>query len=166
MTTKLETLPTPDKKSGGAGKPTNHRKPRESRGTLAFSRAQRGKSLMKHGILILAGGLMIYPLLWMVVSSLRPNELIFREPGLWLNSLEMSNYTSGWSALTHPFGHYMINSAIVVIGSILGNALLVLGASMLVGGLKNRTQSFAPKAAAAQATWRANTPAMPSAEAS
>ncbi len=39
-----------------------------------------------------------------------------------------------------------------VIGSILGNALLVLGASMLVGGLKNHTQSFAPKAASAQAT--------------
>ncbi len=39
-----------------------------------------------------------------------------------------------------------------IIGSILGNALLVLGASMLVGGLKNRTQSFSPKAASAQAT--------------
>ncbi len=39
-----------------------------------------------------------------------------------------------------------------VIGSILGNALLVLGASMFVGGLKNRTQVFAPKAASAQAT--------------
>ncbi len=39
-----------------------------------------------------------------------------------------------------------------VIGSILGNALLVLGASMLVGGLKNRTQVFSPKAASAQAT--------------
>ena len=99
MTTNLETLPASDKKSAGAGKPTNHRKPRESRGTLAFSRAQRTKALTKHAILILAGGLMIYPLLWMVVSSLRPNELIFREPGLWLNSLEMSNYTSGWSAL-------------------------------------------------------------------
>ena len=125
MTTKLETLPAADKKSAGAGKPTNHRKPRtrESRGTLAFSRAQRARSLMKHTILILAGGLMIYPLLWMVVSSLRPNELIFREPGLWLQNLEMGNYTSGWSALTHPFGHYMINSAIVVIGSILGNLI-------------------------------------------
>ncbi|BCW20357.1 carbohydrate ABC transporter permease [Pseudarthrobacter enclensis] len=123
MTTNLETLPAADKKSAGAGKPTNHRKPRESRGTLAFSRAQRTKSLVKHAILILAGGLMIYPLLWMVVSSLRPNELIFREPGLWLESLEMSNYTSGWSALTHPFGHYMINSAVVVIGSILGNLI-------------------------------------------
>lgn len=124
MTTKLETLPAPDKKSG-AGKPTNHRKPkvRESRGTLAFSRSQRTKALIKHAILILAGGLMIYPLLWMVVSSLRPNDLVFREPGLWLNSLEMGNYTSGWSALTHPFGHYMLNSAIVVIGSILGNLI-------------------------------------------
>ena len=125
MTTKLETLPAPDKKSAGAGKPKNHRRPRvrESRGTLAFSRSQRTKPLIKHAVLILAGGLMIYPLLWMVVSSLRPNDLIFREPGLWLNSLEMSNYTSGWSALTHPFGHYMLNSAIVVIGSILGNLI-------------------------------------------
>jgi multiple sugar transport system permease protein len=124
MTTKLETLPAPDKKSAGAGKPTNRRpRIRESRGTLAFSRSQRTKALIKHAILILAGGLMIYPLLWMVVSSLRPNDLIFREPGLWLNSLEMSNYTSGWSALTHPFGHYMLNSAIVVIGSILGNLI-------------------------------------------
>jgi multiple sugar transport system permease protein len=124
MTTKLETLPIEDKKS--AGKPKNHYGPkraRESRGTLAFSRAARTKALMKHAVLILAGGLMIYPLLWMVVSSLRANELIFREPGLWLNSLEMGNYTDGWSALTHPFGHYMLNSAIVVLGSILGNLI-------------------------------------------
>ena len=35
----------------------------------------------------------------------------------------MGNYTDGWSALTHPFGHYMLNSAIVVIGSIPGNLI-------------------------------------------
>ncbi|PTT63022.1 sugar ABC transporter permease, partial [Arthrobacter sp. HMWF013] len=38
MTTKLQTLPAPDKNTSGAGKPTNRRKaakPRESRGTLA-----------------------------------------------------------------------------------------------------------------------------------
>jgi multiple sugar transport system permease protein len=126
MTTKLETLPAPDKNNAGAGTPTNHRKPkriREARGTLAFSRSARTKALIKHAILILAGGLMIYPLLWMVVSSLRPNDLIFKDPGLWLSTLEMGNYTDGWSALTHPFGHYMLNSAIVVIGSILGNLI-------------------------------------------
>lgn len=122
MTTKLETLPAASS-TPTAGKPTNPRRPRESRGTLAFSRSARTKALLKHAILIVTGGVMIYPLLWMVVSSLRANELIFREPGLWLNSLEMANYADGWSALTHPFGHYMINSAVVVLGSILGNLI-------------------------------------------
>ncbi|MFF2319032.1 carbohydrate ABC transporter permease [Arthrobacter sp. NPDC058097] len=125
MTTKLEALPAPSKKAP-AGKPTNSRGPRkirESPGGLAFSRRARTKALIKHAILIATGGVMIYPLLWMVVSSLRANELIFRDPGLWLNTLEMGNYTDGWSALTHPFGHYMINSAVVVLGSILGNLI-------------------------------------------
>ncbi|RAM39183.1 carbohydrate ABC transporter permease [Arthrobacter globiformis] len=125
MTTKLETLPAPSNKAS-AGKPTNPRRPRknrESRGSLAFSRSARTNALIKHAILIVSGGVMIYPLLWMVVSSLRANELIFRDPGLWLNTLEMGNYTDGWSALTHGFGHYMINSAVVVLGSILGNLI-------------------------------------------
>jgi multiple sugar transport system permease protein len=132
--TKLQTLPAPEQEQGKGGKFPGNRtrgngsrgkagRPRESRGTLAFSRSARVKALAKHALLIITGGIMIYPLLWMVVSSLRPNDLIFREPGLWLNSLEMSNYTDGWSALSHPFGHYMLNSAIVVIGSILGNLI-------------------------------------------
>jgi multiple sugar transport system permease protein len=132
--TKLQTLPAPEQEQGKGGKFPGNRtrgngsrgkagRPRESRGALAFSRSARIKTLAKHALLIITGGIMIYPLLWMVVSSLRPNDLIFREPGLWLNSLEMSNYTDGWSALSHPFGHYMLNSAIVVIGSILGNLI-------------------------------------------
>ncbi|MDQ0078338.1 carbohydrate ABC transporter permease [Arthrobacter oryzae] len=126
--TELQTLPAPEKLPSSEGK-TKGKSPRggsrkpESRGTLAFSRSARIKALAKHAVLIIAGGVMIYPLLWMVVSSLRPNDLIFREPGLWLDSLEMGNYTDGWSALTHPFGHYMLNSAVVVIGSILGNLI-------------------------------------------
>jgi multiple sugar transport system permease protein len=117
--TKLQTLPASN--GGSAEKSGKNPRRRESRGSLAFSRSARVKGLIKHAILIIVGGVMIYPLLWMVISSLRPNDLIFREPGLWLNNLEMSNYTDGWSALTHPFGHYMINSAIVVLGSIVGN---------------------------------------------
>jgi multiple sugar transport system permease protein len=81
----------------------------------------RARSIVKHAVLILASLVMIYPLLWMLVSSLRPNDLIFRTPGLWLNDLYIKNYTEGWNALSSPFGHYMINSAIVVIGAIAGN---------------------------------------------
>ncbi|MGP0224696.1 MULTISPECIES: carbohydrate ABC transporter permease [unclassified Paenarthrobacter] len=119
--TKTQTLPAASGSS--SDKPGKSPRRRESPGNLAFSRSARIKGLIKHAILIIVGGVMIYPLLWMVVSSLRPNDLIFREPGLWLQNLEMSNYTDGWSALTHPFGHYMINSAIVVLGSILGNLI-------------------------------------------
>ncbi|MWB97617.1 carbohydrate ABC transporter permease [Agromyces seonyuensis] len=78
-------------------------------------------SILRHVLLIAAAALMLYPVIWMVVSSLRPNELIFREPGIILDSFEVSNYTDGWNALSYPFNVYLLNSAIVVIGSIIGN---------------------------------------------
>jgi multiple sugar transport system permease protein len=74
-------------------------------------------------LLIAAGLVMIYPLLWMIVSSLRPTDVIFRTPGLWLNDLYVKNFTEGWFALEYSFGQYMINSVIVVVGAIAGNLL-------------------------------------------
>jgi multiple sugar transport system permease protein len=85
-------------------------------------RAQVG-SLLKHAGLIAFGFVMLYPLLWMLASSFKPNALIFREPGLIPTDIDLSNYTDGWNALLHPFSHYLINSALVVLGSLLGNLL-------------------------------------------
>jgi multiple sugar transport system permease protein len=75
----------------------------------------------KHAGLILLGFVMLYPVLWMVVSSLRPDDEIFRSPGLILDTLHGANYVEGWNALTPPFGTYLINSTIVVLGCIIGN---------------------------------------------
>ncbi|MEU4251573.1 carbohydrate ABC transporter permease [Amycolatopsis sp. NPDC026612] len=75
----------------------------------------------KHLGLLLLAVLMLYPVLWMVVSSLRPNDEIFRSPGLVLDHLRVQNYADGWTALASPFGHYLVNSAIVVLGCIVGN---------------------------------------------
>jgi multiple sugar transport system permease protein len=83
----------------------------------------RGRSVVKHLLLIAGSLVMIYPVVWMLVSSLRPTDVIFRTPGLWLNDVYLDNYTEGWNALANPFGHYMLNSAIVVIGAIAGNLL-------------------------------------------
>jgi multiple sugar transport system permease protein len=80
-----------------------------------------GRSLIKHVLLIAASLVMIYPVIWMLVSSFRPTDVIFRTPGLWLNDLVVTNYTQGWTALTSPFSQYLLNSAIVVIGAIIGN---------------------------------------------
>jgi multiple sugar transport system permease protein len=79
------------------------------------------RSVVKHAVLILSALVMLYPVIWMVVSSLRPNNEIFRSPGLVLDSVRFANYSDGWNALTAPFGHYLLNSAIVVAGCVIGN---------------------------------------------
>ena len=61
------------------------------------------RSVIKHVLLIAASLIMIYPLLWLIASSFRPTDVIFRTPGLWLNDLYLENYTKGWyCAVTTP----------------------------------------------------------------
>jgi multiple sugar transport system permease protein len=117
MTTEIQPLPTPAKMTE-PGSPTSGkaRRSRSKNPTAIHVRA-----ILKHVVLIVSALLMIYPLLWMVASSLRPNDLIFREPSLWLTTFETNNYSDGWNALAHPFSTYLLNSAIVVIGCIIGN---------------------------------------------
>lgn len=81
------------------------------------------RSFVKHLLLIALGVLMLYPLLWMLSSSVKPDDAIFREPGLIPQNWELSNYTVGWDALLHPFSHYLINSFVIVLGSVLGNLI-------------------------------------------
>ena len=82
---------------------------------------------LMHAGLIVFGLIMLYPLLWMVSSSFKPTEEIFRDPGLIPTNFTPENYTEGWNALDRPFHHYMWNSAVVVLGSIVGN---LVGCSM------------------------------------
>jgi multiple sugar transport system permease protein len=101
-----------------------------------------GRSMTKHLLLIAASLVMIYPVLWMLVSSFRPTDVIFRKPGLWLNDLIITNYTQGWNALENPFGHYMVNSAIVVIGAIAGNLFSCSLAAYAFARLQFRLKSL------------------------
>ena len=104
--------------------------------------ADRVRSVIKHILLIAASVIMIYPLLWLIASSLRPTEVIFRTPGLWLNDLYVENYTQGWYALSYPFGQYIINSAIVVIGAIAGNLFACSLAAYAFARLKFRLRGL------------------------
>jgi multiple sugar transport system permease protein len=84
-------------------------------------RRSRPRRLLKHAFLIVFGLSMLYPLLWMLSSSFKPTERIFREPGLWPTEFVPENYVEGWTALQHPFHVYIINSTIVVAGAVIGN---------------------------------------------
>jgi multiple sugar transport system permease protein len=102
-------------------------------------------SVIKHIVLIAASLLMIYPLLWMLVSSFRPTDEIFRDTGLIPANATLDNYTYGWTALDQPFGFYLLNSAIVVVGCILGNVVSCSLAAYAFARLKftGRTIMFA-----------------------
>jgi pectin-derived oligosaccharide transport system permease protein len=115
MTTKIGTL-TPTAPTGEAGREPVRRPALPRRAVPA-----RVRSVVKHLVLIATAVLMLYPVLWMVISSLRPTDEIFREPGLLLTDVEAGNYPAGWNALSQPFSRYLLNSAVVVLGAIVGN---------------------------------------------
>ncbi|WP_156759117.1 carbohydrate ABC transporter permease [Microbacterium karelineae] len=104
--TTTRTLVAPKKRGAGP-----YRQPSRSRwGTAA-----------RQSVMIVMVIVSLYPVLWMVVSSLRPDGAIFSNPSLLLTTFEWENYAYGWTALGTPFGQYLLNSGVIVLGSIIGN---------------------------------------------
>jgi multiple sugar transport system permease protein len=90
-------------------------------GRVARGRRDGRRNWRLHLGLIAFGVLMLYPLIWLVVSSFKPTAEIFRDPGLVPRHVTGENYPQGWTALPHQFGHYFANSLVVVGGSVVGN---------------------------------------------
>jgi multiple sugar transport system permease protein len=81
------------------------------------------RAIVKHVLLILASIGMLYPLLWMVASSFKPENRIFSELGLWPTEIKLGNYVDGWNALRVSFGVFFTNSFIIAILSVIGNLI-------------------------------------------
>ncbi|WP_214403972.1 carbohydrate ABC transporter permease [Pseudonocardia lacus] len=106
------------------------------------ARLGRRPRLLAHLFLILFGLLMLYPLIWMLSSSFKPTEEIFTQPGLWSDNFSTDNYVEGWTALPQPFHIYIVNSLIVVGGSIIGNLLACSLAAYAFARLEFRLKRF------------------------
>jgi multiple sugar transport system permease protein len=105
-------------------------------------RKLRSRRILKHATLIVTGFVMLYPLLWMIASSVKPNALIFRDPSLIPSELDLGNYEIGWNALTHPFTHYLLNSFAIVAGAVLGNLVSCSLAAYAFARLNFRGRRF------------------------
>lgn len=80
--------------------------------------------LLLHFIIIAFGLLMLYPLIWMVLSSFKPNNEIFQSASFWPKNFTLENYIQGWTGLSGvTFGKFFLNSFIVVSLAIVGNVL-------------------------------------------
>ncbi|MCU0853353.1 MAG: carbohydrate ABC transporter permease [Rhodobacteraceae bacterium] len=81
------------------------------------------QALFRHTILILASFVMIYPLLWMVMSSFKPDTLIFSDPMALPETIGFDNYVNGWNALAVSFTTFYKNSFFIAIMAVIGNVM-------------------------------------------
>jgi len=101
-----------------------------------------GRSLAYHALLCLASLAMLYPLLWMLASSFKPEDEIFGNASLWPSSFSLASYWRGWSGLQVSFGRFFLNSLIISVLSVIGNVLSCSLAAYAVARLQFRGRAF------------------------
>ena len=76
---------------------------------------------LRHGLLISASFVMLYPLLWMVASAFKPENVIFTDLSIIPHSLDPKNFIEGWTALQTSFTRFYWNSFVIAILVVIGN---------------------------------------------
>jgi multiple sugar transport system permease protein len=111
----------------------------ETRGRLTRRRAL---SVLSHLLLIGASILMLYPLLWLLSASLRPENEIFGAATLWPSSWSIDSYIRGWDGLRVSFGKFFLNSFVIAGLCVIGNLLACSMAAYAFARLQFKGRSF------------------------
>ncbi len=86
-------------------------------------RRERRRALVKHALLILASFGMLYPLLWMISSSFKPESEIFGNLSLLPSRIVLNNYVDGWHALRVSFSTFYQNSFLIAILAVIADLM-------------------------------------------
>jgi multiple sugar transport system permease protein len=81
------------------------------------------RGLLAHLALIAAAIGMLYPVLWMLSSSFKPEAEIFADYSLWPKDFSLRAYIEGWNGLQVSFTRFFLNSALVASLAVIGNVL-------------------------------------------
>ena len=99
--------------------------------------------ILTHLFIIVLGFIMIYPVLWMIISSFKPNNMIFSDPGLIPKAVTIENYISGWKGYAGTtFGRFFSNSLLLCLGSVIGNLISCTMAAYAFARLKFTGKNF------------------------
>ncbi|MCU1410086.1 MAG: carbohydrate transporter permease [Rhodoglobus sp.] len=112
------------------------------RSSASYVARRRLFSVLKHTALIVASAVMIYPLIWLVVSSFKPNDQIFRDLSIFTTNLTIENYINGWNDLGASFSTFLLNSTVLSVGAIAGNLISCSLAAYAFGRLKFRGRTL------------------------
>jgi multiple sugar transport system permease protein len=103
---------------------------------------KRITSILIHVALLAASILMLYPLLWMLAASFRPENEIFTSASIIPSAWSIDAYFRGWNGLRTSFGVFFTNSFIISILSVCGNVLACSMAAFAFARLQFRGRSF------------------------
>jgi multiple sugar transport system permease protein len=78
-------------------------------------------SVLAHVVLVGISIIMLYPLLWMLAASFRPENEIFSSTSLIPSSISLDSYFRGWHGLRVSFGTFFLNSFTISILCVAGN---------------------------------------------
>lgn len=95
--------------------------PRAARASWRLMRRGVGAVLV-YALLGLLAAIFLLPLVWMIATAVKPQQLVYRFPPDWFaGDLTLENFRTGWNAL--PFGRFFVNSAIITMLTVLGTLL-------------------------------------------
>jgi len=98
---------------------------------------------LTHLFIIALGLFMIYPIVWMIISSFKPNNMIFSDPGLIPKAVTIENYISGWKGYAGTsFGRFFVNSLLMCAAAVVGNLIACTMAAYAFGRLKFAGRDF------------------------
>lgn len=86
-----------------------------------------------HGLMLLVGFIMLYPVLWLIASSFKPNGDIFTTAtSLIPQNFTLEHYITGWKGFGgYTFGNFFSNSLFVAllssVGMVISSALVAFG---------------------------------------
>ena len=94
-------------------------------GDAAAAETGQGSSVMVrallYALLIAVSFIMLYPMLWMVASSFKPDNEIFTSTSLIPQDFSLDAYWRGWNGLSVGFGQMFLNSLVISVLVVVGN---------------------------------------------
>ena len=101
-----------------------------------------GRSVLRLVVLVAIVAVVLYPLFWMLGTSVKSQAEIVNNVGLLPEEFTPGNYLDGWTNFDISFGRFFLNSILVSGLTVVGNALSCLLAAYALGRLRFRLRKL------------------------
>jgi multiple sugar transport system permease protein len=101
-----------------------------------------GRQVLRLTILVALLAAVLYPLFWMIGTSLKSQEEIVSNIGLLPETFTPGNFSDGWNNFDVSFGRFFLNSAMLSLLTVIGNATSCLAAAYAFARLRFRLRGF------------------------